>query len=214
MSVQSPMECIKENAKVTKEATNTLKDELKMLNESYNNLRAKQLLDENQKLTRAVEEAKNKLIQLEVKNGKKQIQIPIALQNVQCSQAENTQQQQLVGDSQVQNQKDVENKKVGKAKKEKTVKEGKPKSDPQEELPVDIGRLDLRIGKVVDVQKHPDADSLYVLKISCGEENPRTVCSGLVKHVLIEELRDRFVMVLCNLKPVKVSIECHLSVFV
>jgi len=56
---------------------------------------------------------------------------------------------------------------------------------------------------VEDVQRHPDADSLYVLKINCGEEKPRTVCSGLVKYIPIEELRDRLVLLLCNLKPVK-----------
>ncbi|KAJ8965031.1 hypothetical protein NQ314_004429, partial [Rhamnusium bicolor] len=87
----------------------------------------------------------------------------------------------------------------------KSEKEKKPREqkEPASELPVDIGRLDLRIGKVEDVQRHPDADSLYVLKINCGEEKPRTVCSGLVKHIPIEELRDRTVVLLCNLKPVK-----------
>lgn len=70
--------------------------------------------------------------------------------------------------------------------------------------PVDISRLDLRIGKIVDVEKHPDADSLYVEKIDCGDETgPRTVISGLVKHVPIEEMRNKLVVVLCNLKPVK-----------
>lgn len=29
-------------------------------------------------------------------------------------------------------------------------------------------RLDIRVGKIVDVQKHPDADSLYVEKIDVG----------------------------------------------
>ncbi|KAJ8985066.1 hypothetical protein NQ317_019749 [Molorchus minor] len=71
------------------------------------------------------------------------------------------------------------------------------------ELPVDIGRLDLRIGKVESVERHPDADTLYLLKINCGENKLRTVCSGLVKHVPMDDLRDRLVVVLCNLKPVK-----------
>jgi len=56
---------------------------------------------------------------------------------------------------------------------------------------------------VVSVERHPDADSLYLLKINCGEPNPRTVCSGLVKYVPIDDLRDRLVVLLCNLKPVK-----------
>lgn len=72
------------------------------------------------------------------------------------------------------------------------------------EKPIDISRLDLRIGKIVEVQKHPDADALYLEKIDCGDPTgPRTVISGLVNHVPIEEMRDRLVVVLCNLKPAK-----------
>lgn len=72
------------------------------------------------------------------------------------------------------------------------------------EKPLDVSRLDLRIGKIIEVEKHPDADSLYVEKIECGDESgPRTVISGLVNHVPIEEMKDRKVVVLCNLKPVK-----------
>lgn len=72
------------------------------------------------------------------------------------------------------------------------------------EKQIDITRLDLRIGKILEVDKHPDADALYVEKIDCGDEaGPRTVISGLVKHVPIEEMKDRNVVVLCNLKPAK-----------
>lgn len=72
------------------------------------------------------------------------------------------------------------------------------------EKPVDVSRLDLRIGKIIEVDRHPDADALYVEKIDCGDSTgPRTVISGLVKHVPIEEMKDRFVVVLCNLKPAK-----------
>lgn len=53
---------------------------------------------------------------------------------------------------------------------------------------VDIGRLDLRVGRILKVEKHPDADSLYVEQIDVGEDKPRTVISGLVKHVPIEQV--------------------------
>ena len=46
----------------------------------------------------------------------------------------------------------------------------------------------MRIGEIVDVKKHPDADSLYVEQVDLGEEQPRTIVSGLVKHVPIEEV--------------------------
>lgn len=64
-------------------------------------------------------------------------------------------------------------------------------------------RLDIRVGKIVDVSKHPDAETLYVEKIDLGEEAPRTIVSGLAKFVPIEEMQNRFVAVLCNLKPAK-----------
>ncbi|XP_075160705.1 tyrosyl-tRNA synthetase [Haematobia irritans] len=71
---------------------------------------------------------------------------------------------------------------------------------PEEDGP---HRLDIRVGKVVEVQRHPDADTLYVLKIDLAEAQPRTIISGLVKFVTIEELDQRLVAVLCNLKPSK-----------
>ena len=37
------------------------------------------------------------------------------------------------------------------------------------------------------VKLHPDADSLYVETIDVGEESPRTVVSGLVKYIPIEQ---------------------------
>lgn len=68
---------------------------------------------------------------------------------------------------------------------------------------VNVARLDFRVGKIVEVEKHPDADSLYVEKIDLGEGKLRTIVSGLVKYVPIEEMKDRLVLVLCNLKPAK-----------
>ncbi|XP_068755338.1 tyrosine--tRNA ligase, cytoplasmic-like [Montipora capricornis] len=71
------------------------------------------------------------------------------------------------------------------------------------ERAVDPSRLDLRIGKVLSAKKHPDADSLYLEEIDIGEEKPRTVVSGLADYVPLEELKGRLVVMMCNLKPVK-----------
>ncbi|KAF6778316.1 hypothetical protein AHF37_02046 [Paragonimus kellicotti] len=68
---------------------------------------------------------------------------------------------------------------------------------------VDVGRLDMRVGRIVEVQQHPDADSLYVEKVDLGEGRLRTVVSGLVKFVPIEALQDRVGIFMCNLKPAK-----------
>lgn len=43
--------------------------------------------------------------------------------------------------------------------------------------------------------------SLYVEKIDVGEAEPRTIVSGLVKYVALEDMQQRPVLVLCNLKP-------------
>ncbi|KAH7660582.1 Methionine--tRNA ligase protein [Dioscorea alata] len=65
-----------------------------------------------------------------------------------------------------------------------------------------ISRLDFRVGIIKKVWEHPNADSLYVEEIDVGEESSRTTVSGLVNHVPMEQMQDRKVCVLCNLKPV------------
>lgn len=72
---------------------------------------------------------------------------------------------------------------------------------PAAEAEISITRLDIRVGLITKVQKHPDADSLYVEEIDVGEGQNRTVVSGLVKHIPLEEMQNRKVCVLCNLKP-------------
>ncbi|AAS53340.1 AFL032Cp [Eremothecium gossypii ATCC 10895] len=65
------------------------------------------------------------------------------------------------------------------------------------------GMIDFRVGFIQKAIKHPDADALYVSTIDLGEpEGPRTVCSGLAKHIPLEEMQQRHVVVVCNLKPV------------
>jgi len=92
--------------------------------------------------------------------------------------------------------------KTGRSKKEKKVKEKKSiEAAKTPELIITPGMIDLRIGHIIKVEKHPDADSLYVETIDVGEAEPRTVVSGLVKHIPIEQMQDRKVVLVCNLKP-------------
>jgi len=74
------------------------------------------------------------------------------------------------------------------------------KNEPEEIAPY---RLDIRIGKIVEVSRHPDAEKLYVEKIDLGEPSPRTIVSGLVDFVPEDKMLNRLVVVLCNLKPAK-----------
>ncbi|OMH79494.1 tRNA-aminoacylation cofactor arc1 [Zancudomyces culisetae] len=89
--------------------------------------------------------------------------------------------------------------------KEKKKKEEKPKKEKAaKEAAVTVitpAMIDIRVGIIVSAEKHPDADSLYVEQIDVGEEQPRTVVSGLVKYMTLDELIGRKVLVVCNLKP-------------
>lgn len=63
-------------------------------------------------------------------------------------------------------------------------------------------RLDVRVGRIVDVREHPNADKLYVLQVDLGDER-RQIVAGIRKDYTIDELRDRKVVVLANLEVAK-----------
>jgi len=83
--------------------------------------------------------------------------------------------------------------------------------DPKDEYEgPPITALDIRVGKITKVWEHPDADKLYVEEIDVGEDEPRTVASGLKPYLKQEDMQDRLVLVLCNLKARKmVGIPSH-----
>lgn len=103
-----------------------------------------------------------------------------------------------------------------KEKKEKQKKEKQPKAPPAPAAPPTPSLIDLRVGHILRAINHPNADSLYVSTIDCGDapgsdntsvdeatgKTVRTVCSGLNGLVPLEEMQGRKVVVVCNLKPV------------
>lgn len=72
-------------------------------------------------------------------------------------------------------------------------------------------RLDIRVGKIVKVWHHESAEKLFCEQIDVGEESgPREIASGLRGHYTLEEMQDRLVLVVCNLKSQKlVGFESH-----
>lgn len=75
-------------------------------------------------------------------------------------------------------------------------------SNTIEEPVTDLSKLEIRIGKIIEIGQHPEAENLYVEKVDVGESSgPRTIVSGLVKYCSIDSLINRTVVVLCNLKP-------------
>lgn len=65
----------------------------------------------------------------------------------------------------------------------------------------ELSRLDIRVGKIVDVSTHPALEKIFVEKIDVGEDEPRTICSGLQGYLTAGDLQDKLCLVLCNLKP-------------
>ncbi|RYO92618.1 hypothetical protein DL762_001521 [Monosporascus cannonballus] len=100
-----------------------------------------------------------------------------------------------------------------KKKKEKAPKQ--PKAPAAPASPPSPRLIDLRVGHILKAIKHPEADSLYVSTIDMGDKpgaddteeyegrTCRTVCSGLNGLVPLEEMQGRKVVVVANLKPVK-----------
>lgn len=61
-------------------------------------------------------------------------------------------------------------------------------------------KLDLRLARVVAVEKHPDADKLYLVKIDVGDSEKQVV-AGIREHYSPEELVGKKVVVINNLEP-------------
>lgn len=73
----------------------------------------------------------------------------------------------------------------------------------KEEITIDdFSKVELRIGEVVEAKAHPNADKLLVLQIKIGPE-VRQIVSGIAKHYKPEELVGKKLIVVANLKPVK-----------
>ena len=64
----------------------------------------------------------------------------------------------------------VQGKKAGKADKA-----GKPAAAAKADAEPEFDALDVRVGKILSVDKHPNAESLYVESIDIGEDKPRQV---------------------------------------
>ena len=73
----------------------------------------------------------------------------------------------------------------------------------KEEITIDdFDKVELRVGKVLSAEKHPKADKLLVFKVKVGSEE-RQIVSGIAKYYKPEEMVGKQVIVVCNLKPVK-----------
>ncbi len=75
-------------------------------------------------------------------------------------------------------------------------------SGEKKENPQDIfNKLYLKVGKIIEVKRHPEADKLYIEKVDMGNGEIRQIVSGLVPYYKEEELLNKKVILAYNLKP-------------
>jgi methionine--tRNA ligase beta chain len=83
--------------------------------------------------------------------------------------------------------------------KEDKKKVGEPKKAEGDDSHA-ISKLDLRVGKIVNIFVNTESEKLYNEEIDIGNGEIRKIASGLKNKVPIEKLKDSLVVVLCNLK--------------
>jgi methionyl-tRNA synthetase len=87
--------------------------------------------------------------------------------------------------------------------KKEAPKAKKKKSKEKPEVTIDdFAKLDFKVAEIVSAEKHPDADKLLVLKLKVGEAS-RQVVSGIAGHYSPDNLVGEKVILVANLKPVK-----------
>ena len=67
----------------------------------------------------------------------------------------------------------------------------------------ELDKVELKVGQIKEVNRVEKSDKLYKLSVDVGEENLRTIVSGLVPFYKEEELLNKQVVVVTNLKPAK-----------
>ncbi|MDT8336635.1 MAG: methionine--tRNA ligase [Candidatus Izemoplasmatales bacterium] len=81
--------------------------------------------------------------------------------------------------------------------------EEKPKPEILPEITIDdFAKNDIRVGKVLEGKNHPNAKKLLVFSIDTGDK-VRSIVSGIANDYKPETLVGKNVLVVCNLKPVK-----------
>ncbi|PCI27582.1 methionine--tRNA ligase subunit beta [Candidatus Wolfebacteria bacterium] len=66
----------------------------------------------------------------------------------------------------------------------------------------DFAKLDIRVGKIISAEIMPDADRLLKLSVDIGEDEPRTIVSGIREYFPEpEKLVGKNIPILTNLEP-------------
>jgi len=78
------------------------------------------------------------------------------------------------------------------------------KSSNEKDAFLDGWKIEMRVGRIVQVEEHVDSSHLYVCQVDLGGEgkNVRQVVAGIRNYFSKDELLNRTVIVACNLQPV------------
>ncbi|MBQ6738047.1 MAG: methionine--tRNA ligase, partial [Synergistaceae bacterium] len=90
-----------------------------------------------------------------------------------------------------------------KKKMEEVKEEVKTQPEHENEISIDdFKTVEMRVAKIINVEEIPRSKKLYKLEVDLGYEK-RTVCSGIKAFFTPEELNGKIVILVTNLKPVK-----------
>lgn len=78
---------------------------------------------------------------------------------------------------------------------------GKQEKPMSEENKKEFNCILLKAGRIINIERHPKADKLYIEKIDMGNGEIRQIVSGLVPFYKEEELLNKTIIVVSNLKP-------------
>ena len=94
--------------------------------------------------------------------------------------------------------------KVEKEKGKETKMENKEENSTKGVITIDdLDKVELKVGQIKAVERVEKSDKLYKLSVDVGEEENRTIVSGLVPYYTSEELLNKQVVVVTNLKKAK-----------
>jgi len=68
----------------------------------------------------------------------------------------------------------------------------------------EFSRIDMRVGRIIGVERIPGSRNLLKLTIDVGLANPKVAVAGISKYYRPEELLNRHIVVVANLKPKKI----------
>jgi methionine--tRNA ligase beta chain len=83
--------------------------------------------------------------------------------------------------------------------------EAGPSSSCSPEQEQNFAKAWLQVGRVTEIEDHPNSEKLIVVKVEIAPGEMRQVVAGLKKHVKKEDLLLKLVVLILNLKPAKLG---------